>query len=773
MWKLVPESGQGEAYHILTGIDYIVGRKNCTILIQDDQSISRVHAVLSLRHSASSLGQPDIISTVIIKDSSKYGTFINETRMENSVPKDLKSGDKVTFGVFNSKYRVEHEPLVTCSSCLNVSEKNALNQSLHQLGGHVVGNWTETCTHLVMTSIKVTIKTICALICCRPIVQPEYFSELINAIKQKQTLPVLTSFIPFIDEPSIKMDSVDLSVNAKRKYIFKDKTFLFLNAKQFKKLSQAIIFGSGDAKLLKEELKDTSVFDNPGTCVIDVALTNSQLSVSESTQAWISSTMDVLQSKDLRAIPEAEIGLAVIYMSTEIYCNPRRSSASGNEIETSKPNIISQSLAVDETVLPAPTLNITAYVANTEPQDETNNWMDISGVGEVKETPNSSRRGNNSKTHPKGYPGNSSDIKVALFQENTKVTEKISQLQSPINEPSKNKERTSHKILPGNQIKNYFQPLSKKRERGDDGNEISSAKLPRVESLASPRSEKKGPILQEPVKVKYTPKSPDHYSDLELEQALIDSEKSDVSQAQPNVSTLTSSMEKDGKIIKRKGFEDDLVEESDIESEEDVTFKSDQNHLKNNNSNNAKRRRTDSENDQPKLKEGENPTKVMCTIKIGLIAHKKKVESPFQTKREGCTLAMEVKSEPESPREQNKVIKEPKILKEYDGLPSKLLLTEFRSLVVSRQTRNSQFKANTNHGNAPNFKKFKKMAYPGAGSFPHIIGGSDLVAHNSKKNSELEQWLRQEVEEQTQQAREESLADDLFRYNPKTVKRRR
>lgn len=54
--------------------------------------------------------------------------------------------------------RVVYEPLVACSSCLSSTEKSSLNQALQLLGGHVVNNWTENCTHLVMVSIKVTIK---------------------------------------------------------------------------------------------------------------------------------------------------------------------------------------------------------------------------------------------------------------------------------------------------------------------------------------------------------------------------------------------------------------------------------------------------------------------------------------------------------------------------------------------------------------------------------------------------------------------------------------
>jgi len=39
-----------------------------------------------------------------------------------------------------------------------------------------------------------------------------------------------------------------------------------------------------------------------------------------------------------------------------------------------------------------------------------------------------------------------------------------------------------------------------------------------------------------------------------------------------------------------------------------------------------------------------------------------------------------------------------------------------------------------------------QVPYPGAGQLPYIIGGSDLVAHQARKNSELEEWLREELE---------------------------
>lgn len=39
-----------------------------------------------------------------------------------------------------------------------------------------------------------------------------------------------------------------------------------------------------------------------------------------------------------------------------------------------------------------------------------------------------------------------------------------------------------------------------------------------------------------------------------------------------------------------------------------------------------------------------------------------------------------------------------------------------------------------------------QVTFPGAGRLPQIIGGSDLVAHHARKNTELDEWLRQEME---------------------------
>uniref|UniRef100_A0A6I8QR41 Nibrin n=1 Tax=Xenopus tropicalis TaxID=8364 RepID=A0A6I8QR41_XENTR len=708
MWRLVAERAGGDTYYILTGTDYVVGRKNCAILIPDDQSISRCHATLSVSYPSASLSQTNAVSVLTIKDSSKYGTTVSGERMQPAVPRSLKPSDEVIFGCFHSKYRVEYEPLVVCSSCLDNTEKNSLKQNLIHLGGHMLNNWTEKCTHLVMTSIKVTIKTICALICCKPIIKPDYFRELINAIQQKRPLPEYRSFIPPIDEPSLNPESLDLSENVKRKSIFKDKVFLFLNTKQYMKLSPAVLLGGGKAHLL-ESLTDTSVLENSTTCVIDVAMTETQLSETQSTQPWISCTLDLLHSKGLRAIPEAEIGLAVINVSTEIYCNPRRLAASGNEAETSKrtqvlSSTLSQGMTVDETVLPAPALNMTAYVADTEPQDQTDTGMNISGVREVKETPGSSSSHSRSRSCIEKEPksGSSNDLRQALFQgDKTETRNKNNHPLLPIKPSARDVGKTSQKLQPTKKIDSYFQSLAKKRDRDEDEKEVSSAKLARVEPVSSQNTEEQFRPITEALD-----KEEDNFdSDLDMELAM---------SCDQILMGSNKVIPEDPTMKKRKVPDDHVVEESDIDSDEGISANAEQNDTESN-LNKTKKRKLDSKIEGVKeltIKPHEIGTKAQCV---------------------------------------------PDLAGESDALPSRLLLTEFKSLVVTRPVRNNNTTSNSSNENCQNFKKFKKVAYPGAGSFPHIIGGSDLIAHDRKRNAELEQWLRQEVEVQSQIQQKKTL----------------
>ncbi|KAM6411775.1 nibrin isoform 1-T1 [Pluvialis apricaria] len=760
MWKLVPAAGKGEPYWLLSGTEYVVGRKNCAILIQDDQSISRNHAVLAVSRPETT-GQSLSVPTLTVTDTSKYGTFVNGSKL-NGTSVSLQSGDRINFGVFESKFRVEYEPLVVCSSCLDVAQKTALNQAIQQLGGLVVNEWTKECTHLVMVSVKVTVKTICALICGRPIIKPEFFVELIKAIQSRQQLPNRESFYPPVDEPSIGTEKLDLSEHHERKKIFSGKTFVFLTAKQHKKLGPAVILGGGEAKLMTEGRKETSLLVSPEVCVVDVGLTNSQVPGSDSMRNWTDSILTVLQSKNLRTIPEAEIGLAVIFMSTEKYCNPQKQL--GNKAVTkSTPasaavgRAISQSLAVDETIMPTAADDSTVYVADTEMEEQT--------CMEIENTPHMDRRGKMAFQDTIAVKKNLTtvgSINAGSSISRVNRTSGFSQKSHPaspskISEAAKSSECASRQQ--SNSITNYFQ-VARKRERAE-GEETSVPKLAKLEERSLPVSK----CTERTASSVWNSEAEQHQkednvvvptSNFALKDTGIKFMRESDKLVSDKIDTKTPSSEKHAPK-KRKEL-DDLSEDTEAL---EIVFGS---------------RDLDWEDemaDHDQEAQG-NTRKKKCLeakgSRIQEVNVKQREENKVLKEEElGSILTSEIKSEI---KQESPVLKRNELQDDSSNLPSRLLLTEFRSLVVSHPRQNSQLTGNTSYGGKKNFKTFKKVTYPGEGQLPYIIGGSDLIAHHAKKNSELEDWLRQEMEEQNRHAREESLADDLFRYDP-NVKRRR
>ncbi|XP_074879670.1 nibrin isoform X2 [Buteo buteo] len=633
---------------------------------------------------------------------------------------------------------VTESTLESLRASLDVAQKTALNQAIQQLGGLVVNEWTKECTHLVMVSVKVTVKTICALICGRPIIKPEFFVELIKAIQSRQELPNHESFYPPVDEPSIGTEKLDLSGHHERKKIFSGKTFVFLTAKQHKKLGPAVTLGGGEAKLMTEGRKETSLLVSPEVCVVDVGLTNSQIAGSDSMRNWTDSILTVLQSKDLRAIPEAEIGLAVIFMSTEKYCNPQNQT-SNKALTRSTPasaaagRAISQSLAVDETIMLTAADHSTVHVADTEIEEQT--------CMEIEDTPQMDGRGKiafQDITAVKKNLSTSGTINAGTSISRVNRTSGFSQKSHPvspseISEAGKPSECASRHQ--SNSITNYFQ-VARKRERTEE-EETSLPKLAKLEERSSPVSK----CIETTASSVWKSEAQQH----QKENNILDTN--------PNFALADTGIK--------------LMRESGILASDKTDTKA-----------------TSSEKHVPKKrKELNDLPEDTATLEIvfgsrdldweeQMADHDQDAQGNTQKKR--CLEAKESRIQEANvkQREEDKILNHNELQDDSSNLPSRLLLTEFRSLVVSHPRQNSQLTGNTSYGGKKNFKMFKKVAYPGAGQLPYIIGGSDLVAHHAKKNSELEDWLRQEMEEQNRHAREESLADDLFRYDP-NVKRRR
>ncbi|XP_045661960.1 nibrin isoform X2 [Ursus americanus] len=672
--------------------------------------------------------------------------------MQNGLSQALKTGDRITFGVFESKFRVEYEPLVACSSCLDVSGKTALNQAILQLGGLTVNNWTEECTHLVMISVKVTIKTICALICGRPIVKPEYFTEFLKAVKSNKQPPQIESFYPPIDEPAIGNKNIDLSGRQERKQIFKGKTFVFLNAKQHKKLSSAIVFGGGDARLITEENEEEdSFFSAPGISVVDVGITNSQTLIPDSQKKWIHSIMDKLQRQGLRPIPEAEIGLAVIFMTTETYCDPQGQPNTALKM-TPGPGL-SQGLSVSEKLMPSAPVNTTTYVADTE-SEQADTCMDLSErPKEIK----ISRVEQKFRMPSQGISTVREPPKI-ISNDNSAVSNTLERLKIPTYQLSPTKFSGVNKSggqpsqqLQTNSIKNYFQPSTKKRERDEENQEISSPKSARIEMSCS-LLEQTQPSTPSVWKNKEQHLSQNKPVEKKPDNLLTDR---DLKSTVKNFVSKSLSTEK-LRSEKRKEIDDLAIEDEVL----DQLFKDTKPELE------IGMRVQKQEEDVNIRKRPRLGIETNGTSDDEVISESNRISQENEIGNK-C----ELKKDPLWSTKEELSIKD-ELQDDGDMLPRKILLTEFRSLVVSNSTSRNSSDVNSDYSQLKNFKKFKKVTFLGAGKLPHIIGGSDLIAHHARKNTELEEWLRQEMEVQNQHAKEESLADDLFRYNP-NVKRRR
>ncbi|XP_066571500.1 nibrin isoform X1 [Amia ocellicauda] len=788
MWTLRPlEAGGGEPYYLLPGGEYVVGRKNCAVLLQNDQSISRIHAVLSVISPSTNQSQACPAPALTLKDSSKYGSFVNDERLLSDAPKTLQSGDRVTFGVFHSKFKVHYEALLVCSSCVDGHGKVALVQALQPLGGRLVSSWTPACTHLAMPTVKVTIKTICALLSCRPIVKPEFFTELCKAVQLRRSLPQAESFYPVIDEPSIDPADMDLNARPERKTLFQGKTFIFLNAKQHKRLSGAVGLGGGQARLLQEGSVSASVLETPGSCVIDVGPENSQLLESSSAKKWVESIAQLLRRKGLRFIPEAEIGLASIHVSTETYCNPV--VPGGSETTTKVRSAIlgpslSQSMAVDETVMPAATMNITAYAPDTEPSQPSTR-MEAGGVTLVVETPEKERR--RGVLSPGSFavkdPPSACEVPESGLSLFSAVTGSATEAGGavPATSPSRNhKDRTlaaDRTPTPGrgkaksspqkpqqrqgappppqpNSLTTYFHPMGKKRDRGGDDGQVSQPKQARLTTEEEPRPSSSSLAQCGRRDGTDSARGGLAYVAAQLEVCAL----RPAEPPQPDGST--GDTHQNGPSRKRKEMAGApaaaVLPRVDIED-------------------------LDSIMSEPMEEEPGPPLSA---------SKKQRVAPAVEVKREEATVPVDC-SQPEVSRATSAVssMKQEKgedlagtavkpeesgyvcAVKSEETLPRSVVVTEFKSLLVRRHCRPGAAPPQLSTPNGKNFKKFRKVPVPGVEGLPRIIGGSDLIAHRSK-NSELDEWLRQDAVEKSQYDREEALAEDIFRYEPKVSKRR-
>ncbi|GAA6092857.1 nibrin, partial [Tachysurus ichikawai] len=789
MWRLHSTDPGTGPITLLDGKENVVGRKNCDILLSNDQSISRVHAFITVTEQA-----------VTLKDCSKYGTFVNDKRLETGSTKTVYAGDKLTFGVFQSKFRLELDSVVVCSSCVDNEGKATLSKDVQALGGRLVNSWSQECTHLVMPAVKVTIKTICALLCCRPIVKPQFFTELSRAVQQKKNLPKAESFRPEIDEPSIAKEKVDLGPCHERKTLFAGKTFVFLNTKQMKRLSQAISFGGGRSQLLEEGSLPVSLLESTGICVVDMATGSSQAPMTPTTKKWTNSVSSILHRNGLRFIAESEIGLAAIYVNIQTYCNPCCSldSQSVNMRPAIPESTLSQNAAVDETVLHGASLNITAYVVNTEPS-QCISRMDICEATAVGETPEKRSVNPLGATTFKKLPietelpaACSEPVSFGDVKEEKKAKSE-SQKSAECNKYSGTFKKSPQKQA---SLTSYFKPSIKKRQReGSTESELSDAKLSRREDEEShsnlapslqtssvsrlgskpaqnqhdttPRYGSSGSLglgsglaadfkpggLQQNVslnldlnysskKRKEPEQEPVALVDLDVSLEELESIMSEDMDAPEPAANKKQRSDQGGRstATAEEDCSDTFSKQSKAEKQQSIGGKS-LNSEQDTQGLERTARVTSSKTQGSKQEQhgstSGNDRRKTVDVKEEEVSFLLETKVPNDFNKHSEVSA--VKEEPTASSSGSAPGKDPE-------LPSKLLQVQFMSLTVRAPSRTRAEPLQSRDTNRKNFKRFRKVPVPGLQGLPKIIGGSDLVAHNRSKNSELEEWLRDAAE---------------------------
>ncbi|KAG4078869.1 hypothetical protein HA402_007419 [Bradysia odoriphaga] len=339
MWILCRVNNDDKVYLLCDKPQYTVGRnKTCDIVGEQTQSsLGRFHATL----------HPYEDRVEIIDTESKYGTYINEqinsnVRIDPKVPVQLKDGDTIRFGFIDFTWKLEKVDIVVLTSTLNEREKSNLRRDITTLGGQFVDQWSDTCTHLVVKSLTLTVKVLQGLCHAIPIVKPDYFRAMLSSIRSKGTMPKVEMFQPAIAE-RVGGNIWSMEVNIDRKRLFVGKTFVFMNSRQMETFKGIIECGMGKCSSLDTKKWQRRSLVNPGVIVISDSLSSTQSQVAAQTANEIN---DFLISKGSRMVPDSEISLAILHCSLNKFCNPNHTLKDNFE---SKPRTVPSKLLADDT----------------------------------------------------------------------------------------------------------------------------------------------------------------------------------------------------------------------------------------------------------------------------------------------------------------------------------------------------------------------------------------------------------------------------------------
>lgn len=305
-----------------------------------DTSISRVHAYL----------YPADDHIQIVDDKSTYGTYLvaeNGTETKIDKPLDVKEGQKIHFGKLDNIWVISKVEFKTTTSTISESVKKILLKNLKIIGGSILPQWTEECTHVTMPALSVTLKVLQALVSFCPIVSPDYWKVLIECIQNNQPIPNCENFVPKIIEQNLSKDIELYKKNPIRSKLFVGKKFIFLLTRDLNNYKNIIKAAGGTCDSVQNIKISTTIFFKKNVIVIRPS-NNCPPNESQCSQK-IDKVEQILKSKNLRCIPEIELGLAIMHCSLKKYCNPESSfEIFFNSIKFSEKDILAKNTVTSQ-----------------------------------------------------------------------------------------------------------------------------------------------------------------------------------------------------------------------------------------------------------------------------------------------------------------------------------------------------------------------------------------------------------------------------------------
>ncbi|XP_065676049.1 nibrin-like isoform X2 [Hydra vulgaris] len=323
---------------LLHGRSYIVGRKDCDIVLNGDATISRKHAVIEIKKRLDD-------EEVTIVDKSKVGVYVNKIKVQPNQEINIKANDVILFGKYSVNFMLKRTKInVVLSGISGSDSKKNCKSLIQQLGGKILNEWNLDTTHLIMEKLTFTIKVVCALASGKYIVTPKYFEDLFESCNKKQgKIPLEKSYLPPIAENSLlKMESF-FAPDFKRQSLMEGKQLVVLSSSQCMRIRLAFELAGGNVILkTKHDTAITNSLSSMQTLVLQTEKKD-DLSASNEENNWKEVVYRKLKSHSLRPIRESEIGLAILYASLQSFCNP--TNAKAPKISTSHSQLITDTFA--------------------------------------------------------------------------------------------------------------------------------------------------------------------------------------------------------------------------------------------------------------------------------------------------------------------------------------------------------------------------------------------------------------------------------------------